>query len=1173
MVKCPKCQFENREGAKFCKECGAKLELACPKCDAFITPDSKFCDECGYDLSKPAIAPPVHYSEPQSYTPRFLADKILTTRSSIEGERKLVTVLFADVANYTSISEKIDPEEVHQMMDGCFKILMDEIHRYEGTINQFTGDGVMALFGAPLAHEDHAQRACTAALSIQKAMGGYCEKIKQKTGAEFRMRIGLNSGPVIVGSIGDDLRMDYTAVGDTTNLAARIQQNANPGEVWVSQETQNIIRDYFQNRPVGEIQLKGKSRPQPTYCVIAERPGVRTRFEAVLMRGVTQFVGRGPEMQALQAAFKKAKNGDAQIVDVVGEAGVGKSRLVYEFRETLGNAARFLSGICIHYGRNISFLPVIDVVKLAFGIAEGMTEEDISRHIEEKATDGLASMIPFYRNLLSLRVDDPILDLLDSEGRKFGTFEAVKELLFKISEKKPLVLFLDDVHWMDKISEELFTYFSRSFVKSQILMIATYRPEGAPTWAQGAHYQRLGLETLSSNSSIRLMRNILGGVALEPGLEKKLIERASGNPFFVEETIRELLDRGELVKKGDTYISVQPINKLEIPRTIQGVLAARMDRLSEDLKKTIQVASVIGRDFAFRLLKNTMALGDELRAHLTNLVGLEILYEKVLYPELEYIFKHALTQEVAYESLLKQRRKELHGRIAQAIEEIYAHQLEVHYELLAYHYERSGNQKKATDYLILAGEKSNQHSAAQTACDFFEKALVVAETHNIALDPEAQIRIHTGLTNAYIDIGAIGKSVGACGKAIDLSRQHGFIDYEKENLFAYSFLMHMWPVKAEAESILKEGIARAQEMGDMALESTILSSMGTRMILDGRPRKAKQIHIEAERMAAESGNPEVIAYACAHRSVTERWFGRPQKTIELTEGIAEIAREMFNMTGMSYVVFTRGTALAETGRIEEGIAILKNAIDVCEKFGVSIRLACLYNCLGYCYGEIHNIARAAALNKRGEEIARSLLIKYPIGRHQYAEMLAQSYINVMENNFDQGNLDEAWNGIQSFRVEAKGEDFNYFRHQWESRMNYLTAQILLIRNDTVQADTIIQENLKLAKDKLMKKRQGCFLRLAGELLLKQNEFENALNYLRESIHILEEVGNPRQLWQAYASLASAFHNAGRSSEARDNWGLAAQLINDAANRLSDNELKSGFLNADPIKKVFSNRGA
>jgi class 3 adenylate cyclase len=1098
-----------------------------------------------------------------------LADKILTTRNAIEGERKLVTVLFADVANYTALSEQIDPEDVHQMMDGCFRILMDEIHRYEGTINQFTGDGVMALFGAPVAHEDHAQRACSAAISIQKSMGGYGEKIKRKTGIDFRVRIGLNSGPVIVGSIGDDLRMDYTAVGDTTNLAARIQQNANPGEVWISQETHHIAQNFFEDQPIGKIQLKGKSRPQPVYRVIAERPGVRTRFEAVLRRGITEFVGRGPEMEALQAAYKRAKNGEAQIIDVVGEAGVGKSRLIYEFRETLGDQVTFLTGICIHYGHNINFLPVIDVVKEVFGIRDGMTEKEVLRRVEENAQDGLVSMIPFYFDLLSLKVEDPMFALLDPEGRKFGTFEAVKELLFALGEKQPLVLFLEDVHWMDKISDELFTYFSRSFHGQPVLMIATYRPEGAPSWAQGAHYQRLGLETLSSNSSVRLMRNILGGVVLEPQVEKKLAERTGGNPFFVEEIVKELLDRGDLIKKGDCYGSRQPIDKLEIPGTIQGVLAARMDRLSDDLKKTMQVASVIGRDFAFRLLKNIMALGDELRIHLTNLVGLEILYEKVLYPELEYIFKHALTQEVAYESLLKQRRKELHGRIARAIEEMYADQLEEHYELLAYHYERSGNQKKAIDYLILAGEKSNQHSAAQTACDFFEKVLKVAEKNHIALDAEEQIRIHTGLSRAYIDIGAIGNSVKACGKAIDLSKQHGFTDYEKKNLFAYCFMMHSWPVKAEAERILKEGIARAREMGDKAVESSILSSMGVRMILEGRPRKAKKIHIEAEKMAAEVGDPKVIAFARATRSNAERWFGRPQKTIELTEGIAEIAREMFNMTGMSYVIFIRGIALAETGRIEDGIGILKDGIDVCEKFGVSIRLACLYNCLGYSYGEIHNIERAAVLNQTGEEIARSLLKKYPMGRYEYSEMLAQSRINLLENYFDQSKLDEAWNGIQSFRAEAKGDDFKRFRHQWESRLNYLAAQILLIRNDMAQADTIIQENLKLVKDKLLKKRQGCFLRLAGELLAARNEFENALNYLGESIQILEEVGNPRQLWQAHASFAAAFDKAGRSAEARENWNRAAQLINHAANCLTDPELKSGFLNADPIKSFLS----
>jgi len=596
-MKCPKCRHENPEDARFCNGCGEKLEIACPACGKVNPQGSRFCNGCGHDLRKTEEPPDIDYAEPQSYTPKFLADKILTTRSAIEGERKLVTVLFADVVNYTSISEKLDPEEVHQIMDGCFKTLMDEIHRYEGTINQFTGDGVMALFGAPLAHEDHAQRACRAALSIQKAIGAYEEKTQREFGVAFRMRIGLNSGPVIVGSIGDDLRMDYTAVGDTTNLAARIQQAARSGEVWVSQETHNIVRDYFQDQPIGETPLKGKAKPECIYHLVSERPGVRSRFDAGIVRGITELVGRRPEMEALQGAFKRAREGEGQVVDVVGEAGVGKSRLVYEFQRRLEEEAIFLRGHCIQYGRNINFLPLIDVVKDAFGIEEGMTEEAVENRIEEKAIQDLVQMIPFYRSLLSLEVQDPQFDALEPEGRKFGTFEAVKNLLVALSEQRPVVVFLEDVHWIDKMSEDLFTYVARSILDRPILMISAYRPEGAPPWAQGAHYQRLGLETLSSKSSVRLVRNMLGGPALEPALEEKIVEKTEGNPFFVEEIVRELLDRGDLVQSGDKYACTRPIDQCEIPNTIQGVLAARMDRLSEDLKGTMQVASVIGRDF------------------------------------------------------------------------------------------------------------------------------------------------------------------------------------------------------------------------------------------------------------------------------------------------------------------------------------------------------------------------------------------------------------------------------------------------------------------------------------------------------------------------------------------------------------------------------------------------
>jgi class 3 adenylate cyclase/tetratricopeptide (TPR) repeat protein len=1168
-MKCPKCQFENRERAKFCGKCGEKLSQVCPHCKSENPPDNKFCDECGQDLRE-SQAPPIDFEKPQSYTPKFLADKILTNRSSIEGERKLVTVLFADVANYTSMSERLDPEEVHQIMDGCFQILMNEIHKYEGTINQFTGDGIMALFGAPVAHEDHAQRACHSALSIQRAMEEYGSKVKDDYDVEFRIRIGLNSGPVIVGSIGDDLRMDYTAVGDTTNLAARVQQVANPGEVWVSQDTHNIVQNYFQYDLLEQIPLKGKAQPQHIYHLIAERPGVRTRFEAGIMRGMTELVGRRPEMEALRGALRRAKEGEGQVVDVVGEAGVGKSRLVYEFQKGIADEVIFLTGNCIQYGRNINFLPVIDVIKDAFGIHEGLTEVEVGNRIEDKATQDLARMIPFYRSLLSLKVQDPKFDALEPEGRKFGTFEAVKNLFIALSEQKPLVVFIDDAHWIDKLSEALLTYLARSIIDQRILMLSAYRPEGSPSWAQGAHYQRLGVETLSSKSSGRLVRNMLGVPALEPNLEEKIVEKAEGNPFFVEEIVRELVDRGDIVKSGDRYICGRPIEQCEIPNTIQGMLAARMDRLSEDLKRTMQVASVIGRNFAFRLLKSIMELGDELRSQMANLVGLEILYEKALYPELEYIFKHTLTQEVAYDSLLKQRRREIHGRIAQAIEELYADRLEDHYESLAHHYEESGKAAKAVDYLVLAGEKSNRIGAAQAALEFLKKALEVSQEAYLKLNPEAEVRLHYDLASAQHAVGALGDSVKGLTKAIAISRQHRMVDYEKKSLTFLALSMHQWPGRVEAQRTLEEGMARAREMDDKGLESTMLLAMATVALGDyGQRAKVYQMVLDGEKLALASAEPSSVLLAHWVRAVAERFLGRPRKAIELTEGMVEKALDMFNIASLSFLAMHRGAALAEMGRIEESISLIKNGIESCEKFGVPVYLAQLYNCLGYCYGEIYQLERAWECYLKSEEIAHRLLERLPMGRRIWAHALGHAETNLVDNLLDRGKMDEAWERIKATDQRSKGEDFGYNRYQWESRMNYLASHILVRRNDLDQAEALIQENLKKVRDELMKKREGSFLRLLGDVQVRRNEHESAVTTLIEAIHILMDVENPRQVWQARASLGSALEGLNRHSEARAQWRAAAEVINKTASNLADRELRDGFLRAGAIKAILS----
>ena len=723
---CPKCQQENPEDNRFCRKCGSKLSLLCLECAAEILPDDSFCGKCGHDFQTHEGTPSIDYSEPQSYTPKHLADKILADRSAIEGERKLVTVLFADVANFTAISEKLDPEEVHQIMDGCFKILMDEIHQLEGTINQFTGDGVMALFGAPVAHEEHAQRACRAALSIQKAIEPYGEKIKQDCGVEFKMRVGLNSGHVIVGSIGDDLRMDYTAVGDTTNLASRMEGAAKPGCILVSKNTQRIARHYFEFDALDKLAVKGKEEPQEVFELI-QASDVGTRFEASVAKGLTGFVGRKNSMAALMESYEKVQSGSGRIVAVVGEAGVGKSRLLLEFRNKLtpGGYA-YLEGRCLQYGDSIIYKPILDIIKSSFEIEDGDREFIIRKKIKEKLTsldEKLEHAIPSFQELLSLNADDEEYAKLEPQQKRVRTFEAIRDLLVRESGNKPLIIAIEDLHWIDRTSEEFLDYLIEWLANVPVMLILLYRTEYRHQWGSKTYYSKIGLDQLGLESSTELVKIMLEEGEIVPELRELILSRSAGNPLFMEEFTSTLLENGSIQKKENQYVLSREASEIEVPDTIQGIIAARMDRLEENLKRTMQVASVIGREFAFRILQTIIEMREDLKANLLNLQGLELIYEKNLFPELEYIFKHALTQEVAYNSLLQKRRNKIHENIGRAIEEIYAERLEEFYEMLAYHYSRSDNHGKAYHFLKLSGDKSANNYANWEAYNFYTEAI------------------------------------------------------------------------------------------------------------------------------------------------------------------------------------------------------------------------------------------------------------------------------------------------------------------------------------------------------------------------------------------------------------------------------------------------------------------
>jgi len=900
-MKCPKCQFENREVAKFCGNCAASLEVVCSQCGNANPPNIKFCDSCGHDLREAKASPPIDYSQPQSYTPKSLADKILTTRSSIEGERKLVTVLFTDVANYTSMSEKLDPEEVHQIMDGCFKILMDEIHRYEGTIDKFTGDGVMALFGAPVALEDHAQRACHAALAIQRAMLEYGEKIEKERGIYFKIRVGLNSGLVVIGSVGNDLRMDYTAIGDTTNLASRMESMAQPGTILVSADTHRITRDYFNFEPLGKVSVKGKEEPVEAYRII-EASVVETRIGASVARGLTPFVGRRRELDTLKGAFEKARSGQGQVVGVVGEAGVGKSRLILEMKGMIPEEeCTCLEGDCLHYGGSMAYLPFLDMLRNYFDIKEGDRELVVKKKIAEKIDrldERLRSILPPLHEILSLKIEDEEYLKLDIQKKREKTFEAIRDLLIRESQDRPLTLVIEDLHWIDRTSEDFLTYLIGWLAGAHILLVLLYRPEYTHQWHSKSYYSQISVGQLSSNTSTELVQSILEEGEMVPELRDLILSRAAGNPLFMEEFTHTLLENGSINRADGQYVLSRKVSDIQVPDTIQGLIAARMDCLEESMKRIIQVASVIGREFAFRILQAIMGMQEELKSQLLNLQGLEFIYEKSLFPELEYIFKHALTQEVAYNSLLLKRRKEIHQRIGDAIEELYPDRLEEFYETLAYHYKQGESLDKAIDYLIKAGDKSYEMYAAEESHRYFQEA------YDLLSNKPGRTREEDILL-------------------IDLLIKWGYVYYFRGDFRGLT-------------DLLSVNLDLAESLGDKARLGMFYGWLGFTASNREKFKDSYQYLSKALNIGEEIGDRRVIGYACAWLTWTCWDLGLLDEAIAYGERAQEISKSLesdyylyyksLSGIGLTYGckgevkrVFAAGEALMEYGRSYDSI--------------------------------------------------------------------------------------------------------------------------------------------------------------------------------------------------------------------------------------------------------------
>jgi class 3 adenylate cyclase/tetratricopeptide (TPR) repeat protein len=772
-MRCSRCQTENREGLRFCEDCGTRLAATCPSCGVEVTPGKKFCGSCGTSLA-PA-QPESRYASPQSYTPKHLAEKILTSKGALEGERKQVTVLFADLKGSMELLADRDPEEARKILDPVLELMMEAVHRYEGTVNQVMGDGIMALFGAPLAHEDHAVRACYAALDMQAAMRRYTDEVRRAHGVEVQIRVGLNSGEVVVRAIRNDLHTDYTALGQTTHLAARMEQLATPGSIRLTADTLRLAEGYIAVKPLGPVPVKGLEQPIDVYEMTGAGP-IRSRLHAAAARGLTRFVGRESEFEALRQALARAAAGHGQVIAIVGEPGVGKSRLVWEVTHSHRvHGWLVLQTSSISHGKATSYLPIVDLLKGYFGIED----RDGPRTVSEKLTGRLLTLdraleghLPALLSLLDVPTDDLQWSTLDPPQRRRRTLDAVKQLLLRESQVQPLLVVVEDLHWIDSETQALLDGLVESLPAARLLLLVNYRPEYQHAWGNRTYYAQLRLGPLPAEGAERLLAALLGSNAgLEP-LTRVLIAQTEGNPFFLEECVRTLVETRALTGERGAYQLARPLPTIKVPATVQAVIASRIDRLYAADKALLQTASVVGKDVPLGVLQAVAELTeDELYPAIGRLQAAEFLYEAGIPPDIEYTFKHALTHDVAYGSLLQDRRRVLHVRIVETIEQLYADRLAEHVERVAHHAFLGKDWAKAVTYLQQAGAKAFARSVHREALSYFEDALTalthLPETRETA---ERAIDLRFDLRNALLPLAEWGRIEGYLREAEALAR-------------------------------------------------------------------------------------------------------------------------------------------------------------------------------------------------------------------------------------------------------------------------------------------------------------------------------------------------------------------------------------------------------------------
>jgi class 3 adenylate cyclase/tetratricopeptide (TPR) repeat protein len=1109
-MTCPRCQQDNPRHARFCLGCGVRLALACGSCGAELPGSARFCLQCGQAVAA-STAAKVGSPAPEMYTPKHLAEKILSSKSALEGERKQVTVLFTDLKGSMEILADRDPEEARKILDPVLEQMMEAVHRYEGTVNQVMGDGIMALFGAPLALEDHAVRACYAALDMQAAIRRWAEEARRSHGISVEIRVGLNSGEVVVRAIGSDLRMDYTAVGQTTHLAARMEQLATGGRTCLTADTLRLAEGYIEVKPLGPVPVKGLESPIDIYELTGAGP-LRSRLHAAAARGLTRFVGRASELDQLRHALGRATEGHGQVVAIVGEPGVGKSRLVWEVTHSHRvHGWLVLQAGAVSYSRTTSYLPIVDLLKGYFAVED----RDGPRAVREKVTGkvltldrGLEGDLPALLALLDVPSDEGQWATLDPSNRRRSTLDAVKRLLLRESHGQPLLVVVEDLHWIDGETQAVLDGLVESLPAARLLLLVNYRPEYQHPWGGRTYYTQLRLDPLPVETAEEFLGALLGADVGLGRLKRVLIDRTEGNPFFLEECVTALVETGDLSGERGAYRQARPLPTIQVPATVQAVLAARIDRLSPEDKSLLQTASVIGQDVPFALLQAIAEPVDdsELRAALGRLQAAELLYEARIFPDLEYTFKHALTHDVAYGSLLQDRRRSLDGRIVETLERLYPDRLAEHLETLAHHALRGELWDKAVAYLRQAGAKAFARSANREAAAYLEQA-VAALTHlpETSQTLEQGVDVRLALRNSLWPLGRYETGLGHLRDAEGLARQLG--DQRRLGWIAAYLSEHTRQMghAADAPALADRALAIAEGLGDLPLRVAATYYLGSAYFAAGDYRR------------------------------TDEFFAR---ILELLEG--DRFRERCGLAGFPAVMsrFFWAFALAERGEFDAGMLHAQEAIRLAETLDHPYSLVCALRGQSRLHGARGDFNHAIRLAERSLALSRDRHLPQlsPEAAGQLGHVLALS-----------GRVAESLPLLEGALTSMEAMAMV----QWRSPLLVYLGETYLLASRPEDALAMAGRSLALAREHGHRGSEAWALRLRGEIAAHhvRPDVTTADAQYSAALALASELGMRPLVAHCHLGLGKLHRRPGRRDQAREHLASAATMYREMDMRL------------------------